>query len=126
MPNEAATQHRPADAPAPIEGPRPKSLPRKIANTVAAIKLSTNAPPKITAMLPLFACSSERPETPCQVLPSNIGEYHRPPRAKDATPHSSTAIQLTSGNVLSLFFSVTRPLWPSQSGRAALAARSDC
>ena len=32
-PKEAATQHSPAEAPAPMEGPRPKFRPRNIANT---------------------------------------------------------------------------------------------
>src|SRR3989337_1149425 len=80
MPNEAATQHRPADAPAAMAGPRPNSRPRNIANTNAAIRLSRNDRPNIMAKLPLAACSSGSP----------AARFH-------GLAHSRTAIQFTSG-----------------------------
>src|SRR5689334_20856524 len=97
MPNDAATQHRPAEKPAATAGPRPKLRPRNIAKTAAATKLSTNASPKIMPMLPLFACSSDRPAADCHDFANSAGEYHRPPSTSELTAHSKTAIQFTSG-----------------------------
>src|SRR4051794_12362880 len=61
------------------------------------MRLSTKASPKIIAMFPLLAWSSDKPAKRCHGLANSTGEYQIPPSTSEATPHSRTAIKLTCG-----------------------------
>ena len=102
MPKLAATQHRPAEAPAPSANGKAGAGPRKSAKTRAAIALSTKEPPKVSAALPRAISSCVSPVSRIQALPNKTGEYHIPPRRKLDAAATSTAQTLISDIALPL------------------------
>ena len=51
----------------------------------------------MSAMFPLFTCSSVRPAAPCHDFANSSGEYQMPPRISELTAQSRTATQLMLG-----------------------------
>src|SRR5678815_4641909 len=97
MPNDPATQQRPADAPAAVANPGAGRGPRNIAKTAAPTTASTNAVPMIFSMLADFACASVTPLAALHALPNSSGEYHSPPRIMLDRPAASTAHMFICG-----------------------------
>src|SRR5688572_2383808 len=97
MPNEPATQHKPADNPAAVANIGAGRGPRNIANTAAPIVASTNVVPSVCTGLAAFICASVTPLAALHALPNSTGEYHKPPRIKLESPAASTAHTFISG-----------------------------
>src|SRR5512145_46489 len=91
MPNEPATQLKPAAKPTAVATPGAGLGPRNAAKTAAPISASTNAVPRVFAGFTALALSSVIPDSRIQTRANSTGEYHTAPSTMLATPAASTA-----------------------------------